>query len=337
MRNVRNLAIIVVGLLLTWLVMPASLQTTIANNAADMSGKIVMVADSATGRTVTNNFLFDRGAAVPFQVGASSLKVTNLDADKLDGLDGVRYKPTTVTTTSTGTQNNFDPSGAIAAGNELVVVRCNNATDLTITGLVAGVDGQTVIFENIGGGGNVLFQDASGGAGSTIELQNIATSAATPVSTRGFAKYVYDTTSTTWRLTSHEQGAWITATHNTANFAGSGAMTWTVDNPADILVLRYHLTGRTLDVYWNLATTSTGGVASSSLQVGNAEYGGFTATIQGVGSHSYSDAAGANDFGRALPVSGSTAIAIQLRAVGNWNNAAVNNTSTVGSLRFEVN
>ena len=37
--------------------------------------------------TITGLHTFDRGAAVPFAVDAASLKVTNLDADFLDGLD----------------------------------------------------------------------------------------------------------------------------------------------------------------------------------------------------------------------------------------------------------
>ena len=84
-----------------WSLLPASAQTVISNNAADMANHIVMVADSATPRTVTNLFTFDRGAAVPFAVGASSLKVTNLDADKLDGQTGSYYQDSTNQTAGT--------------------------------------------------------------------------------------------------------------------------------------------------------------------------------------------------------------------------------------------
>lgn len=250
-------------LLLTWMSVPASVQTTIANNAADMAGKIVMVADSATGRTVTNLFTFDRGAAVPFQVGATSLKVTNLDADKLDGLDSVRYKQAVVTTTSTGTQNNFDPSGTIAGGSQIVLIRCNNAADLTVTGLVAGIDGQIVIFYDIGTF-NVFFQDASGGAGSTVELQNIATSGVTPIGTRGFAAYVYDTTTGIWRLFAHEQGTWITPTYAAGTYTATGGGTWTVD-AGDVATFKYRLSGRTLLVEVQLDTTSIAGTVASAV------------------------------------------------------------------------
>lgn len=335
MRKLRNLAAILGVLLLSWLVMPASMQTTIANNAADMSGKIVMVADSATGRTVTNLFTFDRGAAVPFAVGASSLKVTNLDADKLDGLDSVRYKQAVVTTTSTGTQNNFDPSGAIAAGNQIVLIRCNNAADLTVTGLVTGIDGQIVIFYDIGSF-NVLFQDASGGAGSTVELQNIATSAATPISTRGFAKYVYDSTSTIWRLTAHEQGAWITPTYAGGSYTANGAMTWTVDS-GDVTTQAYRLNGRTLTVNFSLGTTSVAGVVSTALQIGNAAWGGYTSTKQVLGGNAaFADSGGVTTAGIWQSFAAGTGISIFKSPVANWT-AAVNTTSVHGSATFEVN
>lgn len=76
---------------------PVYSQTSVANSPADLAGKILMVADSATARTVTNAFTFtglqtfNRGAAAPFAINAASLKVSNLDADKLDGVDGAAY------------------------------------------------------------------------------------------------------------------------------------------------------------------------------------------------------------------------------------------------------
>lgn len=264
MRKVTNLLAILGCLLLTWFVVPASLQTTIANNAADMSGKIVMVADSATPRTVTNLFTFNRGGTnAPFAVGNSgAVTVTNLDADKLDGLDSVRYKQTVVTTTSTGTQNNFDPSSTIASGAQIVVIRCNNAADLTITGLVAGVDGQIVILYPINASGNVFLQDASGGAGSTIELSNVLTSGPTPVSLRGYAMYSYDATSTVWRLHGHNQGSWITPTFTAGTYTANGGGTWTVAS-GDVTTYRYLVSGRTITISIETDTSTIAGTVGS--------------------------------------------------------------------------
>lgn len=63
----------------------------VANAAADLTGKILMVANSTTPRTVSNLFTFDRSPSAPFAVTAASAKVTNLDADKLDGIDSVAF------------------------------------------------------------------------------------------------------------------------------------------------------------------------------------------------------------------------------------------------------
>lgn len=63
-------------------------QTAIANNAADMLNKIVMVADSTIPRTVTNLFTFNRSSSAPFAVNSGAAKVSNLDADKVDGYEG---------------------------------------------------------------------------------------------------------------------------------------------------------------------------------------------------------------------------------------------------------
>lgn len=63
----------------------------VANSAADLAGKILMVANSTTPRTVSNLFTFDRSPSAPFAVTAASAKVTNLDADKLDGLDSLAF------------------------------------------------------------------------------------------------------------------------------------------------------------------------------------------------------------------------------------------------------
>jgi hypothetical protein len=76
---------------------------------------------------------------------------------------------TTVTTTSTGTQNDFAPG---LVGN--TIVRCNNATLLTITGLAAGYDGQHVKFESIGAG-QVDFPHQSASSSAANRQINFAT------------------------------------------------------------------------------------------------------------------------------------------------------------------
>jgi hypothetical protein len=60
----------------------------VANTAANLSGDTLLTAENS--ETKTGLLTFDRGAATaPFAVAqATAAKVTNLDADKLDGIEG---------------------------------------------------------------------------------------------------------------------------------------------------------------------------------------------------------------------------------------------------------
>lgn len=119
------------------LVLSPEAQTVISNNAADMANHIVMVADSSTARTVTNLFTFDRGAAVPFAVGASSLNVTNLDADKIDGYGGTgSWTPTLCGATSCSGQVYGAQIGRYVRYGKLVFVHGYIA--LTTLGTITG-------------------------------------------------------------------------------------------------------------------------------------------------------------------------------------------------------
>jgi hypothetical protein len=150
---------------------------------------------------------------------------------------------TTVTTTSTGTQNDFAPG---LVGN--TIVRCNNATLLTITGLAAGYDGQHVKFESIGAG-QVDFPHQSASSSAANRQINFATLGNTSLAAgSGVAEYVYDATTARWRLTSHDQGAWIAFT---PAFVGPGA-TYTTQQGF------YLLRGRTVAVNGYLALSVRG-------------------------------------------------------------------------------
>src|SRR6185295_11740692 len=127
--------------------------------------------------------------------------------------------PVIQTTTSTGTQNNF----AITADTRLL--RCNNASLLTITGMTAGYDGQEVMITNVGAGlVSLPHQNASSTAAN--RFFNIATSGATSLSpASGRARYVYDATSVAWVLLEHDQGAFITPTYAGTDYT-SPTGTW---------------------------------------------------------------------------------------------------------------
>lgn len=61
----------------------------IANTTANISGKTVILAER--DHTITGSWTFSRSPSAPFSVTASSAVVTNLDADKLDGLDSLVF------------------------------------------------------------------------------------------------------------------------------------------------------------------------------------------------------------------------------------------------------
>jgi hypothetical protein len=103
----------------------------------------------------------------------------------------------------TGTQNDL----ALTAGVRLV--RCTNATKLTITGMSAGYDGQLVTIMSIGNG-EVHFAHEHTGSVAGNRYINVATSTTTPLAPNiGRATYIYDAMTGRWRLTGHDQGSAI--------------------------------------------------------------------------------------------------------------------------------
>lgn len=109
------------------------------------------------------------------------------------------------TTTSTGSQNDF----ALTTGAS--VLRCNNASLLTLTGLAAGRNGQLLDIVSVGAG-QVDFADES--VGSTAANRIISGVAATISLAPGVGRLSlrYDSTSLRWRVLHHEQGAMIAFT-----------------------------------------------------------------------------------------------------------------------------
>lgn len=63
--------------------------TQVLNSDADLSGKTLVVSENNS--TQTGLITFTRNPSPPFAVSAASAVVPNLDADKLDGLDGSAY------------------------------------------------------------------------------------------------------------------------------------------------------------------------------------------------------------------------------------------------------
>lgn len=226
----------------------------------------VTFADSAAGSTVGNRFALPNGADLTLQAGGAALvwydaTSTAWRVEVLSRGDEIE-----ATATDTGTQNDYDLSAA-------QIWRLNNATDLTITGLAAGYDGERKRLISVGAGHVYLkHQDAGSAAGN--RLINFATSAATPLAAGvGVADLVYDAAAARWRLASHEQGDWITPAYASGDFTANGSMTWTVSS-GNRTCHRYYLRGRELSMLIALENTTVGGTPSSQLKI--AVPGGFT-------------------------------------------------------------
>ncbi len=163
-------------------------------------------------------------------------------------LDAVGGATTEFTSTDTGTIDDLDFDNAN-------LIRMNNASDATITGLLAGTPGQVVTIVSIGAG-NVYLADNDGGSSADNQLINLVTSQNTPLATAsGKATYIYDDTTNRWRLIFHEQGAAISQPYDAADFTASGTMTWTVAS-GDVGIYQYFLRGRQLYFTIQFDTTS---------------------------------------------------------------------------------
>lgn len=244
-----------------------------------------------------------------------------------DALDG---RWSRVTITSTGSQNNVSITEA-----DLVIL--NNASDLTITGIVAPASptkpGKRLILVSTGAG-NVLLAHQNASSTAANRIINFATSANTPLAAGvGTAILTYDDANSRWRLVHHEQGAPITPTFADGHYTGAGVdADWALAS-GDRTTQMYILRGRQLFVTWYLATTSVTNTPTT-LRITNAAWGGFTVAKTKLRSVMYDDNGGGNTFGYAQVTASGTEISI-FKLSGNFSNAA-NTTNAFGDLDFEV-
>lgn len=125
-----------------------------------------------------------------------------------------------------------------------------------VAGFAAGVDGQQLLVQSIGAG-NVYFAHNSGSSSAGNKLTNQVTSGNTPIcAAKGSALFIYDGTSTTWRLVNHYQGDWISVPYTSTDYTADSS-TWTVDS-GDLLGYRYMLHGTNLTVSFVTTATSVG-------------------------------------------------------------------------------
>lgn len=118
------------------------------------------------------------------------------------------YTPAAATTTSTGNQDNFSFSSAD-------LLRCNNASALTLRGLAAGVSGQQLTIVSVGAGTVTLNdQDTNSTAANRIITGNSA-AIALPAGI-GRATLVYDGTTQRWRVIDYTLSPRVVSTASSA-------------------------------------------------------------------------------------------------------------------------
>lgn len=161
---------------------------------------------------------------------------------------------TVINTTSVGSQNNFAPG---IVGN--TIIRCSNASDLTISGLSAtGVTTGTIVVLVSLGAGNVFTLHQSGSSSAANQLVNFSTNSTFGTGLAagvGKMAYVYDGTSSLWRLLWHQQGDYITYS--------AGTITGWAATPTSTIKLL--LEGRKLTVTANISGTSNANSASFTI------------------------------------------------------------------------
>lgn len=109
--------------------------------------------------------------------------------------------PTIQTTTSTGTVDDF----AITSGPTALLLRCNNATALTLTGFATPAPGKRIELVSVGAGAVTLSNVTGSAAANQIVTGSGANLALTAA--QGRATLVYDGTTAMWRVINYTAGS----------------------------------------------------------------------------------------------------------------------------------
>lgn len=243
----------------------------------------------------------------------------------LSTLAGVTGGWTVVTSTATGTQDDFDPG---IVGH--TIIRLNNASLLTITGLTAGVSGQMVWLLSVNSQVNLSYQT---GSTASHQLFNVITSAPTPM-LGGAALYIYDGTSSRWRLAYHRQGTPITATFADSNYSGGATDgNWALGS-GDVTTMTYWVDGKNVFLKFYLESTTVANTPTE-LRINSGAWGSFTVTKTVARPCVYNDNAAGLTGGIVIAPTTATYISIQKLTGGTFANAT-NATGAFGDIDLEV-
>lgn len=149
--------------------------TSVSNTTAQLSGKTLITAEGDW--TITGLHSYSRGASAPFAVNSGAAKVTNLDADLLDGLESAgffRNGPTVNVADLLFTDATYDigKTGAtrprdlfasrnVAVGGTLGVTGLSTVVDVTSSGWIQHT-GQSRVTSQFDKTTNVTLADVTG-------------------------------------------------------------------------------------------------------------------------------------------------------------------------------
>lgn len=300
-------------------------------NGGTMNGNLLFTDATfdigASGATRPRDLFLSRNAVIGGTLGAGGATTlsSTLNVTGLTTLGASTGGWTVITSTATGTQNDFAPG---LVGH--TVLRMNNATAVTITGFAGGVDGQRLTVVSIGAGDVIFSHQVTSTAAN--QLFNVATSGGTRLKAGlGSATYLYDGTTLRWRLIQHEQGGPITAAFAAGDFVGT-TQPWTV-GAGDVLTSQFYLKGRQLTYAFYLgSTTVTAG--ATALNIAAAQWGGYASNLTTLNPIIYNDNGAGNTGGFVAVAPAGAAVSIQ-KLTGTFG-AATDATGVFGEIVFEV-
>lgn len=160
------------------------MSVAVANSAAALTGKTLVLAESDV--TITGQMTFDNDPGAPFDVTASSAVVTNLDADKLDGQEGTYYLARANHTGTNAADSVSGVSIAAISANRIPFAASSssltNSSNLTFDGTTLSIGQGQLAFpatQNASSGANTLDDYEEGtwtpadGSGASLSLTTV--------------------------------------------------------------------------------------------------------------------------------------------------------------------
>ena len=203
------------ALTLTGMIAPSSTQLFVIRNTSTTAADTIAINNENAGSTAANRFTLPNAASCSIPAGASATFRYSSTATRWEPIDNgcqqtlTTVQNATITVTDTGTQDNYNPTGLTSA----TIIRGNNASALTIDGIVGGQDARVLFICATNSAGNITLANEAAGSTAANRLwltnnQNIQLIAST--NANACAEIMYDATSSRWRLLSYVSSTVIT-------------------------------------------------------------------------------------------------------------------------------